>query len=442
MKLSVVGCGRLGAPYAASLAQIGHEVMGVDTDPAQLAALKDGRAPFDEPGLDDLIAGLSRDGLLRFSHAGYDALDHADIVFVCVPTPQQTDSEEADLTALTAAVLDLAGQATRDTLIIAKSSVPVGTCAALDREIQERVQPGVRVTLGFSPDFLRESTSVADAAKPTRIILGVPDKDDRVERTLRAVWQPWLDMGVPLVVTNRATAELAKSAANAFLATKISYINAMAALCEKTGADITTLATSLAHDPRIGPAMLAPGAGFGGSCIPKDIRALYAKAAQLGVPEGRLFRQVDAINCRRRRRTVELTRQQAGGTLTGSRITVWGAAFKPGTDDLRDSPALAIALDLVAEGAHVVVHDPMALPHITAHHPQLTTAEDPLRAAAGAQILLHLTEWPQYRSINPADVAAVMDTPRIIDARTVLDRTAWEAAGFHHLALGTQTTTN
>ncbi|MFJ2008360.1 UDP-glucose dehydrogenase family protein [Streptomyces chartreusis] len=444
MRVSVIGCGRLGAPYAASLADLGHTVLAVDTEPRTVAALAAGLAPFDEPGLSESIRQHHDSGTLTVSHSHAAATAHADLHFVCVPTPQEEGGTGADLSALTSAVLALAAAAERHTVIVAKSSVPVGSTAQLAREVARVVRPGVRVDLAYSPDFLRESTSVQDAARPSRIVLGVADS--HVEALLREAWSGWLTAGVPLVVTTWETAELAKSAANAFLATKMSFVNAVAALCEASGADVAALAKSLALDPRIGPAMLGSGLGFGGSCIPKDIRALSTRAAELEVPEAAsLFRTVDTINLRRQSRVLGLARDVLGGSVTGHRITVWGAAFKPGTDDIRESPALAVAEALRRAGASIVITDPKALDAVHREAPELARCTSPLDALDGASLLLHLTEWPEYRAIDPAEARSRMTTPRVIDARGTLNAAAWRAAGFTHRLLGsphTQAETN
>ncbi|MFF6888614.1 UDP-glucose dehydrogenase family protein [Streptomyces sp. NPDC012421] len=437
MKVTVIGIGRLGAPYAASLADIGHDVLGVESDPHALAELRAGRAPFDEPGLSETIGKHTADGRMRFTDSYGEAAAFADVHFVCVPTPQQTGSLAADLSFIEAAVTGLAERAHRDCLIVAKSSVPVGTAHRLSDQAAEVARPGVTVSVAYSPDFLRESTSMQDAATPTRIIAGISAHRPQDEAVLRTVWEPWTAAGVPLIVTSLATAELAKSAANGFLATKISYANFLGAMCEQTGADIADLSRSLGLDPRIGPAMLDAGLGFGGSCIPKDIRALYERATELGVPEASFLKDIDAINIRRRRRVAALTREATGGSLPGKRIAVWGAAFKPGTDDLRDSPALAVALDLHTSGADVVIHDPKARLALQQQAPHLRTADCLADVLDGAHVLLHLTGWEQYRQANPAALINRMATPVVIDARGTLDRATWSNAGWTYSALGT-----
>lgn len=436
MKVTVVGIGRLGAPYASSLAEIGHEVLGIEVDGQTLSALRAGAAPFDEPELGKMIGKHSAAGTLRFSGSYDDASEFADLHFVCVPTPQSPGGLSADLSYIERAVLGLARRARKHCLIVAKSSVPVGTTERLALAAREAARPGVRVAVAYSPDFLRESTSVQDAARPTRIVVGVPKDRPDVEDTLLSVWGPWVSAGVPLVVTDLATAELAKSAANAFLATKISFINAMGAMCERSGADVHGLATAMGLDPRIGASMLDAGLGFGGSCIPKDIRALFDRGRELEVPETRFLREIDAINIRRQRRVVALAREAVGGTLAGRRVAVWGASFKPGTDDVRESPALAVARELAAAGARVVVHDPKALPAVREEAPELETAEDLVAALDGADVLLHLTHWDLYRETDPVPLVTRVGTPHMIDARGTLDAGRWAQAGWAFTVLG------
>lgn len=439
MRSTVIGCGRLGAPYLASLAGIGHEVLGLEIDERALARMKSGQAPFDEPGLTEAIVKYSDTNSMYFTDSYAEATAFADLHFVCVPTPQREGALDADLTHATEAVRALARHARQDCLIVLKSSVPVGTCEALATLAQRAARPDVRVSVAYSPDFLRESTSMDDAAHPTRIVVGLPPDSPAAETRLRQAWAPWIADGVPLVVTDWATAELSKSAANGLLATKISYINMIGALCEASGADVRALTQSLALDPRIGPAMLDAGLGFGGSCIPKDIRALLARGQELGIPDAQLLREVDAINTRRRHRVLGMARQALGGSLAAHRIAVWGAAFKPGTDDVRDSPALAVARDLAAAGASVIVHDPKALPSVAEQAPELACCDDLAEMLDGAHLLLHLTEWPDYEQADPASLARRPASAQLIDARAKLDRARWEAAGWHTQSLGVAT---
>ncbi len=436
VKSTVIGCGRLGAPYLASLAGIGHHVLGLEIEGHALARMRAGQAPFDEPGLGEAIASHTDAGTLSFTDSYDQAAAFADLHFVCVPTPQRDGAMDANLTHATDAIRTLAAHAPRDCLIVLKSSVPVGTCAMLATLAQTAAGPHVRISLAYSPDFLRESTSMEDATHPTRIVVGLPLDDPQTESRLRRAWAPWIADGVPLLVTDWATAELAKSAANGLLATKISYVNMIGALCEASGADVQALTQSLALDPRIGSAMLDAGLGFGGSCIPKDIRALLARGLELGVADAQLLREVEAINIRRRQRVLGLARQTLGGSVAGHRIAVWGAAYKPGTDDVRDSPALAVARELAAAGATVVVHDPKALPAVADEAPDLQRCADLEAALDGAQLLLHLTDWPDYRHADPARLVHRPAVPRLIDARATLSRTHWAAAGWHTQSLG------
>lgn len=437
MKLTVIGCGRLGAPYAAAMAQMGNEVMGLDLAPSIIDKLLAGQAPFAEPGLDEAIATHTSDGTLRFTQSYPDVADFADVHFLCIGTPQSKDSLAADLTDLRAAVMDLARCLTRNSTIVIKSSVPAGTTAQMARLVRSVARDGIDITVVHSPDFLRESTSLADLRQPSRIVLGIADDDVRSEAVLRRVWEAQLASGAELVVTDLVTAELAKVASNAFLATKVSYINAMAALCERLGGDATALSRAVASDPRIGPASFHGGIGWGGSCWPKDLRSLVHQAESAGVSaEFALLEAADTINSRRQQRLVELIRHACGGSLTGQRIAVWGLSFKPGTDDLRDSPALAIALALHREGAEVIAYDPSATSAASQAHPELRYAESAAEALRGAKVLAHLTDWPEFLHTDPADLISLPDRPVLIDGRLALPKDTWRRAGWEIVPFG------
>ncbi|GGY91609.1 UDP-glucose 6-dehydrogenase [Streptomyces olivaceoviridis] len=426
MRLTVIGTGYLGATHAACMAELGHDVLGVDVDPEKVAALSAGRVPFHEPGLPELIAKHTASGRLRFTTSFAEAGAFGEVHFVCVGTPQRADSGAADLGHVDAAFAALAAHAAPDALVVGKSTVPVGTAERLARTYATEV--------AWNPEFLREGFAVEDTLRPDRLVFGV--ESARAETILRAVYAPVLAAGTPLVTADFPTAELVKTAANAFLATKISFINAMAEVCEAAGGDVRTLAEALGHDDRIGPKFLRAGIGFGGGCLPKDIRAFAHRADELGVPLT-FLREVDAINMRRRDRVVELARELCGPDVLGARVTVLGAAFKPGSDDIRDSPALAVAARLRLEGADVTVHDPEAMDNARKAFPLLGYAlslEDALR---GADLVLHLTEWPQFRAIDPERAAALVARPRIVDGRGVLDADRWAAAGWRLWALGT-----
>lgn len=437
MKISVIGCGRLGAPYAAGMAEMGHQVLGLDTDPATIRALCAGRAPFDEPGLHEVIACHTRTGRLRFTDSYEEMVNFADLHFLCVGTPQQADGLAIDLGDLEQATTEVARRLRRPSVLVIKSSVPVGTTARLAELARSLVPPELDVRLACSPDFLRESTSLADIRRPSRIILGVEPGDDPTEKLLRDAWKPQLDAGTPMVVTDLATAELAKTAANALLATKVSFTNAMAALCEAGGGNVTTLAQTLVLDPRVGDYGFAPGLGYGGSCLPKDVRGLVARAEELGVgPDLRLLAEVDAVNRARQRRLIELAKRACDGHLGGKVIAVWGLSFKPGIDDIRDSPALAVALEIKRQGGLVTAYDPMAMPIARVHHPELAYAPKPADAVIGAHLLLHLTAWPEFAEIDPEKTRELAAAPQVIDAPATLPSEAWIDAGWAYHALG------
>jgi UDPglucose 6-dehydrogenase len=439
MHVCVVGAGRLGMPYGVSLARLGHYVLMVDTNEAVIARVNARQAPFDEPGLAVELAAQVAAGRLQATTSFAAAADHASLHIVCVGTPQQSGSVAADLRDLTAAFDAIVQHAKRDSVILGKSSVPVGTAAALANQAR---RVGSRIEVAWSPDFLRESTSLVDAARPDRIILGLPHGSQLAEPMLRTLWAPLLAAGVPLIVTDTASAELAKYAANSFLATKTSFINMVASVADRAGADIIAIAQALALDPRIGPAALQPGIGWGGTCLPKDLRAFAASARRLGLDQHvRILDHVDILNQQSRDQIVDLARDACGGRLMSRRIAVWGCAFKPGTDDISHSPALAIAAAMRRLGAYVTCHDPAAMPAAANQHPELNYAATAHAALDRADLLLHLTDWLDYRAIDPAALTEAVRRPYLIDGRTTLDRDTWQAAGWTYRAIG-RTATN
>jgi UDPglucose 6-dehydrogenase len=434
-RLTVIGTGYLGAVHAACLAGLGFEVLGVDIDRARIQALSCGRAPFRETGLDALLRRGLRSGRLRFTTSLPEAARFGDVHFLCVGTPQQSGRPEADLSQLYGCVDALAPLLARPCLVAGKSTTPVGTAAALASRLAALAPAGPRAELAWNPEFLREGHAVADTLTPARIVAGV--RSARAEAVLRDIYRTLLVAGTPLLVTDLATAELAKAAANAFLATKISFINAMAEVCEAAGADITALAGILGQDPRIGAAGLRPGLGFGGGCLPKDLRALLARAEELGAgPSLSFLRDVDAINARCRSRAVAAARDLAGGSLAGRTAGVLGASFKAGSDDIRDSPALAVATAVSALGAQVTLYDPAAADHAAAAYPQLVTADSAEAAARDADVLLVLTEWEEFRDADPKVLGKAARRRNVLDARHVLDPDRWRAAGWTYHALG------
>ena len=417
------------------MAELGFEVIGVDIDPAQVEILQSGRVPFYEPGLPEVLARNIDAGRLRFTTSISEAAATADIHFICVGTPQQAGANAADLSQVFGSVQALAPHLRAGALVVGKSTVPVGTAALIADQLAITA-PDVEVA--WNPEFLREGFAVADTLHPDRLVIGV--RGNRAEDLLRQVYAPLLADGVPFLVTDFPTAELVKVAANSFLATKISFINAMAEVCEAAGADITQLAEAIGYDPRIGNRFLAAGLGFGGGCLPKDIRAFMARAGELGAEEALAFlREVDQINLRQRTHTVNLALAALGGSFAAKNVTVLGAAFKPDSDDVRDSPALAVAAAIHNAGGNVVVHDPKALANAARVYPTLTYVEDVNEALANAELVLHLTEWPEYRDLDPGALPAAAKQRHLIDARNRLDPQLWRAAGWTYRALGRPT---
>jgi UDPglucose 6-dehydrogenase len=435
LRLSVIGTGYLGATHAACMAELGFEVMGFDVDEAKIAALRDGRVPFFEPGLPELLSKQVDSGRLTFTTDIADIAAFADMHFICVGTPQKAGSNAADMRYVHAAIESLAPLLDRECLIVGKSTVPSGTAAALAERIAELAPGGDAVELAWNPEFLREGFAVKDTLRPERLVIGV--RSERAEKMLREVYAPLTDLDIPLIVTDFATAELVKVAANSFLATKISFINAMAEICETTGADVTQLAEALALDSRIGGRFLHAGLGFGGGCLPKDIRAFMSRADELGAGDAVAFlREVDAINLRRRARMVDLAREQCDGDFAGRKVGVLGAAFKPNSDDIRDSPALWVADVIRQAGAQVTLFDPEAMPNAKKLYPDLAYAGSAVEACTGADVVLHLTEWSEFREMDPAVLSDVVAQRRIVDGRNALDPAKWRDAGWSYRALG------
>lgn len=434
-RLTVLGTGYLGMTHAACMASEGFEVLGVDIDEAKVARLNRGEAPIFEPGLEEMLRDGLASGRLAFTSSYAEAAAFGDVHFVCVGTPQRRDGHSADLSQVEACVDALAPELRKPCLVVGKSTVPAGTAAALAERIAGLAPAGGAAEVCWNPEFLREGHGVADTLSPDRIVIGVGSA--RAEHILREVYAAQIGAGVEFIVTDPATAELAKVAANAFLATKISFINAVAEVCDAAGADVTVLSRILGADPRIGHAFLRPGLGFGGGCLPKDVRAFLARAAELGAGDALAFlREVDAINLGRRTGMVNLACEVAGGSVAGKSVCVLGAAFKPGSDDVRDSPALDVAQILHGLGAEVTVHDPEAIENAKQARPELKYADTVLDAAAGADLVLLLTDWPEYAVIDPQELAAVTAARRIVDGRYVLDAAVWRAAGWHYRASG------
>ena len=431
MKLSVIGCGYLGATHASCMSSLGFEVVGIDTDQSKVDLLSKGELPFYEPALDTLLASEIKTGRLTFT-TDFSAAADADIHFICVGTPQSKDGLAADLTFVKSAIAAIAPFLKDGALVVGKSTVPVGTAQAL-REILAVSAP--QADLAWNPEFLREGFAVEDTLTPNRLVVGVVN--DRAESILKEVYKPIIDLGTPWIRADLPTAELVKVAANSFLATKISFINAMAEVCEAAGGDVTVLAKAIGYDPRIGSRFLQAGIGFGGGCLPKDIRAFMARAEELGADQALEFlREIDAINLRARQRVIDVVRADLSADLTQYKIAILGATFKPDSDDVRDSPALDIAAQLQAAGATIVVHDPKGIEPARKRFPHLDYAERVTDCVKGADAILHLTEWKEYRELDPSVIGQLVKSKFLIDGRNALDREKWRAAGWRVHALG------
>lgn len=436
MRCTVFGTGYLGATHAAGMAELGHDVLGVDIDPGKIAKLAGGDIPFYEPGLRKMLQDNLAAGRLNFTTDYEAAAEFADVHFLGVGTPQKKGEYGADLRHVHAVIDTLVPRLRRSAVIVGKSTVPVGTAAELGARARGLAADGVDVEIAWNPEFLREGFAVHDTLHPDRIVLGVQPDSVHAEAAIRELYAPLLDEGVPFLLTDLQTAELVKVSANAFLATKISFINAISEVCEAVDADVTLLADALGYDERIGRRFLNAGLGFGGGCLPKDIRAFMARAGELGANHALTFlREVDSINMRRRTRMVELA-GQACGSLLGANIAVLGAAFKPESDDVRDSPALNVAGMLQLNGATVNVYDPKAMENSQRLFPTLNYSTSAIEACEGADAVLVLTEWREFVELDPFDLADTVRAKVIVDGRNCLDSAKWSDAGWRVYALG------
>ncbi|MFF5568538.1 UDP-glucose dehydrogenase family protein [Streptomyces sp. NPDC012623] len=446
LKITVIGTGYLGATHAAAMAELGFEVLGLDVVPEKIEMLSAGRVPMYEPGLEELlrrhVAGIEgSSGRLRFTTDWAEVADFGDVHFVCVNTPQKHGEYACDMSYVDSAVESLARHLRRPALVVGKSTVPVGSADRLAARIAELAPAGDEVELAWNPEFLREGYAVHDTLHPDRLVVGVRAGagGERAERTLREVYATPIAEGSPFVATDFPTAELVKTSANSFLATKISFINAMAEVCEAAGGDVVKLAEALGHDERIGKKFLRAGIGFGGGCLPKDIRAFMARAGELGADQALTFlREVDSINMRRRGHMVELAREAVGAdsSFLGKRVAVLGATFKPDSDDVRDSPALNVAGQIHLQGGQVTVYDPKGMDNARRLFPTLGYADSALEAVRGADVVLHLTEWSEFRELDPAALGEAASRRLILDGRNALDPERWRAAGWTYRAMG------
>ena len=437
--MTVIGTGYLGATHAACMAELGHEVLGVDVDEHKIEALKNSKVPFYEPGLPEVLERNIDAGRLSFTTDYAEAAAFADVHFIGVGTPQQRGSYAADTRYVEAVIDDLVPQLEGEHLILGKSTVPVGTAAALQERADKLVAANgnkATVEIAWNPEFLREGYAVQDTIEPDRIVLGTRANNTTAEAVAREVYATPLANNTPFIVTDLQTAELVKVSANAFLATKISFINAVSEVCEIVGADVTQLADAIGYDDRIGRKFLGAGLGFGGGCLPKDIRAFMARAGEVGADQALTFlREVDAINMRRRQRVIDLAREELG-SLIGRNITVLGASFKPNSDDVRDSPALAVAGQLSLAGASVRVYDPQGMDNARKVFPTLDYAASLEDALTGAELVILATEWQEFKEMDPVWAAKLVERQVLIDGRNVLPVTEWHNAGWQLRALG------
>ncbi|MDN5839918.1 MAG: UDP-glucose/GDP-mannose dehydrogenase family protein [Corynebacterium casei] len=437
MRMTVFGTGYLGATHAACMAELGHDVLGVDVDESKIEALSSGQVPFYEPGLPEVLERNLESGRLSFSTNYSKAAEFAHVHFLGVGTPQRHGSYAADMTYVRAVIEELVPLLQGEHVIFGKSTVPVGTAAELQELADSLCAEGTSVEIAWNPEFLREGYAVKDTITPDRIVLGVRAGESRAEELAREVYAQPLSQNTPFLVTDLQTAELVKVSANAFLATKISFINAVSEICEIAGGDVVALADAIGHDDRIGRKFLGAGLGFGGGCLPKDIRAFMARAGELGADQALTFlREVDAINMRRRDRMVDLAKKAFAGSLLGHRVTVLGCAFKPNSDDVRDSPALSVAGSLSLGGAAVTVYDPQGMDNARKVFPTLGYAESASEALRDAELVILATEWQEFRDLDPAEVGKLVARKHIIDGRNVLDVASWNDAGWIVEALG------
>ncbi|MET9686774.1 UDP-glucose dehydrogenase family protein [Streptomyces coeruleorubidus] len=444
LKITVIGTGYLGATHAAAMAELGFEVLALDVVPEKIEKLERGEAPMYEPGLDELlrrhVAGIEgASGRLRFTQDWAEIGAFGDVHFVCVNTPQRHGEYASDMSYVDSAFASLAPHLHGPALVVGKSTVPVGTADRLASYLAAHAPAGEDAELAWNPEFLREGFAVEDTLHPDRIVVGV--RGERAEKLLREVYATPIAEGSPFVVTDFPTAELVKTSANSFLATKISFINAMAEVCEAAGGDVAKLAEAIGYDDRIGKKFLRAGIGFGGGCLPKDIRAFMARAGELGADQALTFlREIDSINMRQRGQMVELARQAlGGGPFLGKRVAVLGATFKPDSDDVRDSPALNVAGQIHLQGGQVTVYDPKGMDNARRVFPTLGYADSALDAVRGADIVLHLTEWREFRELDEEALGQVAAARIILDGRNALDPERWRKAGWTYRAMGRPT---
>ncbi len=432
MRIAMVGSGYVGLVSGACFAQFGHDVICVDKDPEKIGRLTRGEIPIYEPGLDRLVADNSRAGRLSFGTRLEDAVAEADAVFIAVGTPTRRGDGHADLTYVYAAAAEIAAAIRQYTVIVTKSTVPVGTGREVARIIRE-TQPAAQFDVASNPEFLREGAAIEDFMKPDRVVIGV--ESDRARDVMAAVYRPLNLIQTPMVFTNIETAEVTKYAGNAFLATKITFINEIADLCEKVGADVHDVARGIGLDGRIGRKFLHPGPGFGGSCFPKDTLALAYTAREAGAAQT-IVEQVIEVNNARKKRMARKVIDFCGGSVTGLTIGVLGLTFKPNTDDMRDAPSLDIVPALQEAGARIVAFDPEGMTEAGRILKDVTFARTAYEAATGADVLVVITEWHEFRGLDPRRIKEAMRQPRIVDLRNIFNPEEMRGLGFRYECIG------
>jgi UDPglucose 6-dehydrogenase len=432
MRIAMIGAGYVGLVSGACFAHFGHDVICVDKEAARIARLRKGEMPIYEPGLDKLVADNVQAGRLSFGERLDDAVGNADAVFIAVGTPTRRGDGHADLSYVYAAAAEIADAIVGYTVVITKSTVPVGTGREVARIIRE-TRPAAEFDVCSNPEFLREGAAIEDFMKPDRVVIGV--ESQRARDVMAAVYRPLNLIQTPMVFTNIETAEVTKYAGNAFLATKITFINEIADLCEKVGADVHDVARGIGLDGRIGRKFLHPGPGFGGSCFPKDTLALAYTAREVNAPQT-IVEQVIEVNNSRKKRMARKIIEFCGGSVSGLTVGVLGLTFKADTDDMRDAPSLDIVPALQAAGARIVAFDPEGMAEAGRMMPGIAFAKTAYEAASGADVLVVITEWHEFRGLDPRRLKEAMRKPRVVDLRNIFNPEEMRGLGFAYEGVG------
>jgi UDPglucose 6-dehydrogenase len=431
VQITVIGTGYVGLVVGACLAETGNDVIGADTDAAKVEKLRQNILPIYEPGLDDYVERNQSQGRLTFTTDVPQAIKAAEVIFIAVGTPPDEDGS-ADLRHVLAVADQIGRHASREIVVVTKSTVPVGTAAKVEEVISEHARWPVHVC--SNPEFLKEGAAVEDFMRPDRVVLGV--STDHARSVLAELYAPFVRTGKPILFMDVASAELTKYAANAMLAARISFMNEIANLCERVGANVDLVRKGIGSDSRIGAAFLFPGPGYGGSCFPKDVKALVRTSRTCGAPLG-VLEAVEAANDRQKRRLYEKLQAALGDSLKGKRVAVWGLSFKPQTDDMRESPALILIDQLLEAGASVVAHDPVAIPEARRRlGDRVAFAETSYAALDGADALVIVTDWNEYRHPDLKRIKATLKRPLVVDGRNLYDPAKMRSLGFTYLSIG------